>query len=383
MEVEIDLRVRIYFPSKVTGLFLLCSVIVAENKSVPFFLFCVNRCSTARAIDACLGELLIMNSEQRKKVSVISKYVTESFNEGDWLTLGQITGKVKVITDHGRLLRSLSFGDDDYSYCVAEVLDSIFSEDPNLILDVVDHFDIDLWYQQKHPEKYQRIFLESKITNADFWTKGYVKVFVSHLSSNKARMSALKSALAPWGICAFVAHEDIEASREWRDEVEAGFETMDILAAVVEPGFKESDWCAQEVGYALGRKVDIIPLRAGLDPFGFFGKYQGIPIKGKIPEVVANEIAFLLFKKPKHREKCLKSLGNALLPQESTKKVKLIELLDEWSVVTDDQMKDVLEGASLSKHEQSKLKNIIARVGAYKASQATPDYSQFDDDIPF
>jgi len=324
-----------------------------------------------------------MNSEERKKVSVISKYALESFNEGDWLTLGQITGKVKEITGHGRLLRSLSFGDDDYSYCVAEVLDSIFSNDPSLILDVVDHFDIDLWYQQKHPEKYQRVFVESKITNADFWEEGYIRLFISHLSSNKARMSGLKLALSHWGICAFVAHEDIEASREWRDEVEAGLETMDILAAVVEPGFKESDWCTQEVGYALGRKVDIIPLRAGLDPFGFFGKYQGIQVKGKVPEVVANEIAQLLLKKPKHREKCLKSLGVSLLAQGSANKIKVIELLDDWSVVTDEQMKDVLERASLSKHEQNKLQRLIARVGAYKPQTTTPDFSQFDDDIPF
>lgn len=324
-----------------------------------------------------------MNSEERKKVSVISKYAIESFNEGDWLTLGQITGKVKEITSHARLLRSLSFGDDDYGFCVAEVLDSIFSKNPSLIPEVVDHFDIDLWYQQKHPDKYQRVFVESKIATADFWTKGYVRLFVSHLSSNKARMSALKSALSNWGICAFVAHEDIEASREWRDEVEAGLETMDILAAVVEPGFKESDWCAQEVGYALGRKVDIIPLRAGLDPFGFFGKYQGIQVKGKTPELVANEIAQLLLKKPKHRDKCIQSLSNALLSQESSKKIYLIELLDSWSVVTDEQIKDVLESASLSSHEQSKLKNIIARVGAYKPHQTTPDSTQHDDDIPF
>jgi len=324
-----------------------------------------------------------MNSEERKKVSVISKYAIESFNEGDWLTLGQITGKIKEITDHGRLLRSLSFGDDDYSFCVAEILNSIFSEDPSLIPETVDYFDIDLWYQQKHPDKYKRVFIEAKITNADFWTEGYIKLFVSHLSSNRARMSALKASLSHWGICAFIAHEDIEASREWRDEVEAGLETMEILAAVVEPGFKESDWCTQEVGYALGRKIDIIPLRAGLDPFGFFGKYQGIPIKGKIPETVANEIAKLLFKKPKHRERCIQSLGKALLSQESGKKIQLVELLDEWSVATDEQIKYLLESASLSAHEQIKLKNIIARVGAYKPQTPTPEHLQFDDDIPF
>jgi hypothetical protein len=324
-----------------------------------------------------------MNSDERKKVSVISKYAIDSFNEGDWLTLAQITGKVKEVTGHDRLLRALGFGDDDYSFCVAEVLDSIFSEDSSLILEVVDHFDIDLWYQQKHPEKYQRVFVGAKVANADFWTDGYIKLFVSHLSSNRSRMSALKSALSSWGICAFIAHEDIEASREWRDEVEAGLATMDILAAVVEPGFKESDWCAQEVGYALGRKVDIIPLRAGLDPFGFFGKYQGIPIKGKIPEVVANEIAKLLFKKPKHRDGCLQGLGKALITHDSGKKIQLIELIDEWSVATDDQLKNLLESASLSEYEQGKLKNIIDRVEAYKPVTPTPDYSQFDDDIPF
>jgi len=52
-------------------------------------------------------------------------------------------------------------------------------------------------------------------------------------------------------------------------------------------------------------------------------------------------------------------------------------------VVTDDQLKNLLESVSISKHEQNKLKNIIARVGAYKPQPQTPDYRHFDDDIPF
>ena len=155
-----------------------------------------------------------MNSTERKKVSVISKYALDSFDEGDWLTLGQITGKVKEVSGHPRLLRSLSFGDDDYPYCVAEILDVIFSSEPELIEEVVDHFDIDLWYQQKFPDKYERVFGAASKVSADFWKEGYLRLFVSHLSSNKERMSALKSSLEHWGISAFIAHEDIEASRE-------------------------------------------------------------------------------------------------------------------------------------------------------------------------
>lgn len=323
-----------------------------------------------------------MSPSDRKKVAVITKYVTESFSESDWFALGQLTGQLKKISDHPRLFRSMSFGDDDYEFCTAEVLDAIFVEDSSSIPEVIEHFDIDLWYQQKSPEKYQKLFVASTVKSADFWIDGYLKVFVSHLSSNRTRMSSLKVGLANWGVSAFIAHEDIEASREWRDEVEAGLESMDVLVAVVEPGFKESDWCVQEVGFALGRKIDIIPLRAGLDPFGFFGKYQGIPIKGKTPENVAGEITQTLLKKPQHRNKILQSMSKAFATLNSQKKIELISVLDSWSIVTDVQLKTVLEQASLSEFEQKELKNLIVLVGAFKLPELAIPVDEFDD-IPF
>jgi hypothetical protein len=324
-----------------------------------------------------------MNSSERKKVAVITEYVLDAFSESDWVALGQITGKLKSITEHPRLLRSLGFGDDDYPYCVADVINTIFDSDSKLIDEVINHFDIDLWYQQKKPEKYQRVFTPNIINTADFWKEGYIKVFISHLSSNRERMSALKASLAYWGISAFIAHEDIKASREWRDEVEAGLETMDILVAVVEPGFKESDWCAQEVGYALGRKVDIIPLRAGLDPFGFFGKYQGIQVKGKLPDLVASEIAQTLMNKPQHRVKLLECMAKAFAGLPSKTKIKLIVTLDSWSIATDLQLKTLIEQASLSDHEKNSLKTLISRVGAFRKQEAVSAFDEFDDDIPF
>jgi AbiJ N-terminal domain 5/TIR domain len=323
-----------------------------------------------------------MNSSERKKVAVIAKYVLESFAESDWYALGQVTGKLKTITDHPRLFRSLGFGDDDYSYCVAEVLDSIFSKDINLIPEVIDHFDIDLWYQQKDPEKYQRVFTPTTIKLADFWTEGYFRVFVSHLSSNRERMSAMKAGLTNWGVSAFIAHEDIKASREWRDEVEAGLESMDVLVAVVEPGFKESDWCVQEVGYALGRKIDIIPLRAGLDPFGFFGKYQGIQIKGKYPDWVAMEIVHTLFNKPQHRVRLLDSMSKSFASLHSKKKIELLNLLDSWSLASDIQLKVLLEQSSLSEAERRSLQGLINRVGAFKQPETAIPIDDLDE-VPF
>ena len=152
-----------------------------------------------------------MNSSDRKKITVIGEYLIESFSESDWITLGQITGGLKAVSDHPRLFRSLSFEDEDYNHCAAEVLNSIFSKDASLISEVIDYFDIELWYQQKSPAKYQKLFVSSQTKLADFWIDGYMKMFVSHLSSNKGRMSTMKGNLAQWGISAFVAHEDIQA----------------------------------------------------------------------------------------------------------------------------------------------------------------------------
>ena len=158
---------------------------------------------------------------------------------------------------------------------------------------------------------------------------------------------------------------------------------MEVMVAVVEPGFRESDWCAQEVGFALGRKIDIIPLRAGLDPYGFFGKLQGIQIKGKYPKDASNEITKLLLKKPKHRSRLLQSMKKAFAMLQSNKKIKMIEMLDSWSVATDQQIKELLEASSLSEYERDRLKNLIARVEAFKAPQPAPTEVATDDDIPF
>jgi hypothetical protein len=320
-----------------------------------------------------------MNAHERKKLNVITKYVLESFSESDWYSLGQLTGSLEAVQGHGRLLRSLSFGDDDYPYCVAEVLDAIFEKSPTAIDEVIDHFDIDVWYEQKDPRKYHKLFSAITVHSPDFWEDSYLKAFVSHLSSNKHRVSQLKGFLSQWGVSAFIAHEDIEPSKEWQREIEAALETMEVMIAVVEPGFRESDWCYQEVGYALGRKVDIVPLRAGLDPFGLFGKYQGIQGKSKLPSQIAEEFVGLLLRKPKHRSKILIGISKSLTSVRSDDKIARVRILDSWEVLSDEEMKILLERISLSEYERAELSDIILKAGAFQ--EQAPELP--DTDIPF
>ena len=86
----------------------------------------------------------------------------------------------------------------------------------------------------------------------------------------------MQEALQRFGISAFVAHEDIQPTTEWEGEIQRGLGTMEALAAILTPDFSASVWCDQEVGFALGRSRLVIPIRCGMDPYGFLGKYQGL-----------------------------------------------------------------------------------------------------------
>ena len=123
-----------------------------------------------------------------------------------------------------------------------------------------------------------------------FWTPGYFRLFISHQSVHKLKATALKEGLKRYAISGFVAHEDINPTLEWQEEIEKALSSMDALTAILMPGFHESSWTDQEIGYALGRGSLVVPLRNGMDPYGFIGKVQGIQCLGKSVAQVANSV---------------------------------------------------------------------------------------------
>ncbi|MCE1972559.1 hypothetical protein LWT57_21330 [Enterobacter cloacae] len=82
--------------------------------------------------------------------------------------------------------------------------------------------------------------------------------------------------------------------------------------------------------------VAIQPVRKGLDPYGFIGKYQGIQAHGKSIGEVAEAIFWTLIKSPKTKNKMLMalsgSLSNAVDEEEATEKVAIFKALDSVPV---------------------------------------------------
>jgi hypothetical protein len=229
--------------------------------------------------------------------------------------------KVKLIDDIGRELQSRMTFTEIESYFkaygiptdhqpsynskyvyVKEILPKISDE---IIVDIANELNLKHYFQNKIPS--------FKDDSAIFWKTGHFKLFLSHLASFKKTIGILKAELEKYGISSFVAHEDIEPTKDWQEEIEKGLFSMDALCAILMPGFKESKWTDQEIGIAIGRGVLVIPVRRELDPYGFIGKYQGFQAVGKNIGEVAEGIFNILSKNPKTRLKLINILVDLFL----------------------------------------------------------------------
>ena len=114
-------------------------------------------------------------------------------------------------------------------------------------------------------------------TGRDIWKEGY-RVFLSHESNAKVEAPGFKSSLELYGITAFLAHEDISPTRLWEEDIKNALASMNAFVPLLTESFHGSNWTDQEIGYALCRNVPIIPVRLGLDPYGFIGKLQAVAL---------------------------------------------------------------------------------------------------------
>ena len=223
---------------------------------------------------------------------------------------------------------------------------------------------------------------------ATFWEPFHFRLFLSHLSAFKATTGQLQRALRKFGISAFVAHVDIEPTHEWLNEIEAGLHSMDALAAILMPGFKESNWTDQEVGIAVGRGVLVIPIIRGLNPYGFISRYQGLNVVGKKLSEVAAEIFRILVTSPKTRSRMLSCLTETTLQSKSESEALFkLRRIAEVKNLPIDHLQKLKESASASSvlmagQALAELNSLLSARGVEEVT--TKKAAQpFDDDILF
>lgn len=174
------------------------------------------------------------------------------------------------------------------------VIDKLKAGNIDNILELAKHLEIEIDIR-KHEE------------DSSLWEEGCFKLFISHLDKNKNFAKEIKEGLKGYGISCFVAHDDIRPTSLWQYEIEKALRTCDGLLAILEPGFHQSSWTDQEIGFAFGRGVVIVSVRIGQDPYGFIGKFQAIT-ENQI-SLLPQKIFDALLNNPLSKEK----MGNVLM----------------------------------------------------------------------
>jgi hypothetical protein len=100
--------------------------------------------------------------------------------------------------------------------------------------------------------------------------------FISYSHKDHKYGAQAKSALAEVGLQAFLAHDDISVSDEWRKRILEELNRCDLFVPLLSKDFLASEWAPQEVGFITSRpEVTIAPISLdGTTPFGFISHVQ-------------------------------------------------------------------------------------------------------------
>lgn len=216
---------------------------------------------------------------------------------------------------------------------VPYVIDMISDADNESLIELAKHLNLNsLLHTKEALQQNGNQTGSGTIISTSIWQPAQARVFLSHHSSLKSKTIQFKTALEKYAITSFVAHEDIEPTVEWQTEIEKALFTMDAFVALISPGFKESNWTGQEVGVAVGLGIPIVPVRIGVDPYGFIGKYQALQGKERPIAQVASEIFQILITKPIIGEKLTETLVNNFISSgswaDAREKMTLLEKVE-------------------------------------------------------
>jgi len=113
-----------------------------------------------------------------------------------------------------------------------------------------------------------------------------MKAFLSYQTNDKATAALINALLKSMSVEAFMAHEDIEVSNQWRRELLRQLKITDVFIPILSGDYHKSAWCLQESGIAVFQNLTIMPLSIdGTTPLGFMSEFQSLRIDPKAPKL--------------------------------------------------------------------------------------------------
>ena len=212
------------------------------------------------------------------------------------------------------------------------------------------------------------------------WGDDSFRLFISHLSNDRVLAKAVSDALSLRGIKAFVAHEHIEPTRQWQEEIELALRSMHALAALLTPGFHVSKWTDHEIGWALGRGVVVVPIRLGVDPYGLISKIQGKTGSVGQPNKLAEGIAETLMRNTHSHGEMRRAVIRAIQIARTAESAKALRPLLSLAPDLSNDEKDALWSACKN---NDVIRNTAGVLNEIEALAGKPPASVSEDEIPF
>lgn len=94
----------------------------------------------------------------RNLIVAIKKCIAATFNEARWIELAYLTDGHDLINSHPRLLRSLSWNDDDYESHIFPVVEALIARSPGNLQIIVEYIDLQDWLEDRDPQLLQTLF---------------------------------------------------------------------------------------------------------------------------------------------------------------------------------------------------------------------------------
>ncbi len=172
-----------------------------------------------------------------------------------------------------------------------------------------------------------------------------LNVFISYSSSNKELAGELKRFLNKYGLNVFLAHETINPTEEWQNKILEYLEKMDVFILLLTKKYQGSKWTDQESGYAISRRILIIPIKVDINPYGFLSKIQAIVLNKNDQSITYNKIIEILYNKEKIKflNSIIDFFGKSPDFDTSNQRVKIINEFSGYSIK---QMNKILEVSS-------------------------------------
>jgi len=171
-----------------------------------------------------------------------------------------------------------------------------------------------------------------------------IRAFLSYSTKDKDLAGRIQRNLAYYGIKAFLAHEDIRPSSKWQRTILSNLQRCEVFIPVLTKRFARSAWTDQEAGFAMCRRVPIIPVAVDAIPYGFLNAYQAAKLDPDHMDAGIRRIVLAVCRRKRFRSRVLNGVVATFANSESFEQGRMnAQTLVEFDGYSPKQLKAIFD----------------------------------------